>query len=74
MILEAQEIVLSPGLADQDQHIDTLLTLWEDLQRSALDSSQAPMPNLFSFVESALFFAVILQKKEVRVNEKGLWT
>jgi len=72
MLAESQDIVLSQGLEGQDQHIEVLFKLWEELQTSSVEAAQAPNPDLFSFLESALYFAVILQKIDWRSASRGM--
>jgi hypothetical protein len=62
MITETNDIVLSIHLEHHQSRIDTILKLWDELQTSSADIAQAPMPDMFSFADAALYFAVILKK------------
>ena len=69
MPTETADILLSEGLAGQDDNIDILLRLWNELQSSAVDAAQAPIPDLFSFAESTCFLGVIMEKRKPDVNK-----
>jgi hypothetical protein len=72
MLTIGPDIVLSPGLAHQDPHTETLLDLWEELQGSSAVAAQAPVPSMFSFAEDALFFAPIIKRNESSDLETGI--
>jgi RimJ/RimL family protein N-acetyltransferase len=53
------------------ESLSTLFDTWLELQTSATEAVQAPTPNLFSFAETCLFFAVILQNEPDGGKNKG---
>lgn len=55
LCMELNEDVHSPECTS------TLIDLWAGLQLTAVEPTQAPLPNLFAFAESCLFFAVIME-------------
>ncbi|KAF7300598.1 hypothetical protein HMN09_00945000 [Mycena chlorophos] len=60
--LKGPKVVLSPGLDGQDEHIETLLKLWEQLQFAAYEPASQPDADLVSFAQTSVYFAVILRK------------
>jgi hypothetical protein len=55
------QIILSPGLHDQDDNIDFLVGLFEKLQLATVETAD-PHLDLFTFVQSTYYFAVILER------------
>ena len=62
-----EDITLSLGLDDatlSPECTSTLIDLWLELQMTAVESVQAPTPNLFAFAETCFFFAVISENNK----------
>ncbi|KAJ7432899.1 hypothetical protein B0H11DRAFT_2123567 [Mycena galericulata] len=57
--LSGEHISISDGLNGQDDHIETLLSLWEQLQLCSLEVAAQPECDLFSFAQFAFFLGVI---------------
>ncbi|KAK1226857.1 hypothetical protein PQX77_010161 [Marasmius sp. AFHP31] len=49
-------VALQPGLEGQDDNIDTLISLYEEMQLASVEATYA---DFFQFVEKAFYFAVI---------------
>jgi hypothetical protein len=72
MLTETNDILLMQGIFDHGDHIEFLLDLWSELQRSFADATRAPDLDFFSFVQNAFYFAVIYHKKRSsRDSEQG---
>ncbi|KAJ7755333.1 hypothetical protein DFH07DRAFT_821857 [Mycena maculata] len=57
--LAGKHITISDGLQGQDEHIETLLSLWENLQLCSLEAAAQPECDLFSFAQSVFYLGVI---------------
>jgi hypothetical protein len=61
-----ENVTLSPDLATlSPENLSTLVDTWLELQTSAVEVIQTPTPDIFSFAENSLFFAVILQNEQL---------
>src|SRR5882762_5117685 len=68
-----KDITLSPGLdygTVSPECQSVLMDAWIELQTSAVEAVQTPIPTIFSFAESCFFFAVILQNEPL-ISEVG---
>ncbi|KAJ7487797.1 hypothetical protein FB451DRAFT_1390784 [Mycena latifolia] len=62
--LIGKHITISDGLQGQDDHFETLMSLWEELQLCSLDSAVHPECDLLSFSQSAFLLGVITLNKD----------
>ncbi|KAL1718197.1 hypothetical protein EV715DRAFT_291474 [Schizophyllum commune] len=52
-------ITFSKGLDGQDDHLDDLLSLWEQAQVSCMELASSPQTDLISFAQDAAYFSVV---------------
>ncbi|KAI5888676.1 uncharacterized protein SCHCODRAFT_02513146 [Schizophyllum commune H4-8] len=52
-------ITFSEGLDGQDDHLDDLLSLWEQAQVSCMEPASSPQTDLISFAQDAAYFSVV---------------
>ncbi|KAJ7637173.1 hypothetical protein FB45DRAFT_457733 [Roridomyces roridus] len=57
--LVGKNISILRGLDGQDNHIESLMALWEQLQLSAVEVAAQPECDLISFAQTAFFFGII---------------
>ncbi|KAJ6571687.1 hypothetical protein B0H19DRAFT_1130709 [Mycena capillaripes] len=66
--LIGENITISDGLQGQDDHFETLMRLWEDLQLSSFDGASQPDCDFLSFAQTAFFFGIITVNKNAGVS------
>lgn len=59
LTLTGEKITVSAGLEGQDDHFETLMSLWEDLQLCSLDAAAQPQCDFLSFAQSAFFLGIV---------------
>ncbi|KAJ8087266.1 hypothetical protein PM082_006096 [Marasmius tenuissimus] len=62
-------VALQPGLEGQDDHIDTLISLYEEMQLASVEATYA---DFFQFVEKAFYFAAIREPQATPIAPSPL--